>query len=139
VNSETIHRQLVGRRCKSLVVYEAHGPNGLIDGVAMLVLGLHVAGGREEWIRVFFDVGGWSWTTTNEPVAAPEDRAGELRFPIRDVASTLGVAGAEIRLAELVPRSGDAGRFLLGFDTGAMVSVEHDGDGTQLQIIPPAA
>jgi hypothetical protein len=139
VNSETIKRHLVGRRCNSLVVYEAHGPTGLIDGVAMLVLGLDLPSGRTEWVRVFFDVGGWSWTITNEPVAAPEDPAGELRFPIRDIAAALGVAGAEIRLAELVPRAGDAGRFLLGFATGGIVSVEHDGDRTSLQIIPPAA
>ena len=50
-----------------------------------------------------------------------------------------GVAGTEIRLAELVPRGETAARFLLGFATGVMVSVEHDGDRTHLQIIPPAA
>ena len=139
MNSETINRQLVGRRCTSLVVYEAHGPTGLIDGVAMLVLGVEIPGGRNEWVRIFFDVGGWSWTITNEPVAAPEDPAGVLRFPVRDVAGALGVPGSEIRLAEVVPRAGDAGRFLLGFATGGMISVEHDGDRTELQIIPPAA
>ena len=139
MNSETIKRHLIGRRCNSLVVYEAHGPTGLIDGVAMLVLGLDLPAGRTEWIRVFFDVGGWSWTIANEPVAPPEDSSGELRFPVQDVAGSLGVVGAEIRLAELVPRAGDAARFLLGFATGAMVSVEHDGDRTQLQVIPPAA
>jgi hypothetical protein len=105
----------------------------------MLVLGLDLPGGTNAWVRVFFDVGGWSWTFTNEPVAAPEDPAGELHFPVRDVAGDLGIAGAEIRLADLVPRAGDAGRFLLGFATGAMVSVEHDGDRTHLQTIPPAA
>jgi hypothetical protein len=120
-------------------VYEAHGLGGLIDGVAMLVLGLELGGGRKEWVRVFFDVGGWSWTTTNEPVPAPEDPTGEIRFPATDLGGALGIAGAEIRLAALVPRGGAAGRFLLGFATGAMVSVEHDGDRTHLQIIPPAA
>ena len=135
----TIKRHLVGRRCTSLVVYEAHGSAGLIDGVAMLVLGLGSLDGRKEWIRLFFDAGGWSWTTTNHPVAELEDPAGELTFPVRDVAGELGVAGSEIRLAELVPRGGAASRFLLGFATGAMVSVEHDGDRTHLQVIPPIA
>ena len=121
------------------MVYEAHDATGLIDGVAMLVVGLELAGGRGEWVRVFFDLGGWSLTVANEPVAPPEDPAGELRFPVRDVAADLGVAGSEIRLAEVVPRAGGGGRFLLGFATGGMVSVEHDGDRTNLQIIPPAA
>jgi hypothetical protein len=105
----------------------------------MLVLGLELPGGQNEWVRVFFDAGGWSWTTTNEPVAAPEDPTGDLRFPATDLAAILGVAGTEIRLAELVPRAETAGRFLLGFASGAMVSVEHDGDRTHLQIIPPVA
>ena len=139
MNTDTIRRQLVGRRCNSVLVYEARGPGGLIDDVAMLVLGLEAGGGSKEWVRVFFDVGGWSWTTTNEPVAPPEDPRGELQFPATDIAPTLGLAGTEIRLADLVPRGGDAGRFLLGFATGAMLSVEHDGDRTRLQIIPPAA
>ena len=136
---ETIKRHVLGRRCNSLVVYEAHGPTGLIDGVAMLVLGEDLPGGRSEWVRVFFDLGGWSLTVANEPVAPPEDPTGELRFLVRDVAADLGVAGSEIRLAEVVPRAGDGGRFLLGFGTGSIVSVEHDGDRTNLQIIPPAA
>jgi hypothetical protein len=54
---------------------------------------------NKEWVRIFFDAGGWSWTATNEPVAACS----------------------------------------LGFSTGAMLSVDHDGDRTNLQIIPPAA
>jgi hypothetical protein len=137
--SDAVHRRLVGRQCDSLLVYEAHGPGGLIDGVAMLVLGLDLTSGRKEWVRVFFDRGGWSWTATNEPVPPPEDPTDELRFPATDLGVALGVAGAHIRLAELVPRPGAAGRFLLGFATGAMISVEHDGDRTHLRIIPPAA
>jgi hypothetical protein len=137
--SDAVHRRLIGRRCNSLLVYEAHDSSGLVDGAAMIVLGLDDSDGSEEWVRVFFDVGGWSWTTTNEPVPAPEDPTGELRFPSTDLAALLGVAGTEIRLAELVPRAETAARFLLGFATGVMVSVEHDGDRTHLQIIPPAA
>lgn len=136
---DAVHKRLIGRRCHSLLVYEAHDSNGLVDGAAMIVLVLDQPDGGEEWVRVFFDAGGWSWTTSNEPVAEPEDPTGELRFPVTDLAALLGVAGTEIRLAELVPRGEAAARFLLGFATGVMVSVEHDGDRTHLQIIPPAA
>src|SRR5215471_4054677 len=136
---DAVHRRLIGRRCNSLLVYEAHDSSGLVDGAAMIVLGLDDSDSREEWVRVFFDAGGWSWTTTNEPVAAPEDPTGQLRFPSTDLAALLGVAGTEIRLAELVARGDTAARFLLGFATGVMVSIEHDGDRTHLQIIPPAA
>jgi hypothetical protein len=52
---------------------------------------------------------------------------GELRFPSETLPAP-SVAGAEIRLAELVPRAGDARRFLFGFATGGMVSVEPHGD-----------
>lgn len=139
MNSDTLRRNLIGRRCNSILVYEAHGPDGIIDHVAMLVLGFDLPDNRKEWVRIFFDAGGWSWTAMNEPVAAPEDPTGELWFPATDVAATLGVTDAEIRLADLVPRAGPAGRLLLGFSTGAMLSVEHDGDRTSLQAIPPAA
>src|SRR5690349_10572562 len=137
--ADAVHTRLVGRRCSSLLIYEAHNSAGLVDGAAMIVLGLEHSGGRREWVRVFFDVGRWSWTSTNEPVPAPEDPTGDLRFPANDVAAMLGIAGREIRLAELVPRAETSGRFLLGFATGAMVSFEHDGDRTHVQIIPPAA
>lgn len=78
---ETINRHLPGRRCSSLVVYEAHGPTEVIDSVAMLAVGLDLPGGRGEWVRVFFDLGGWLLTVANEPVAPPVDPAGELRLP----------------------------------------------------------
>ena len=67
------------------------------------------------------------------PLAAAEQyaKAGHPVLPV--------MPGAKVPLADLVPRGGDAGRFLLGFATGAMLSVEHDGDRTRLQIIPPAA
>jgi hypothetical protein len=73
----------------SLVVYEANSPTGLIDAVAMLVLGLASAR-RTEGVRVFFGVGGWSWTITSKPVASPRGRSGRAPFPIRDVAGALG-------------------------------------------------
>ena len=38
----------------------------------MVVLGLDHSDGREQWVRIFFDAGGWSWTITNERVEAPE-------------------------------------------------------------------
>jgi len=86
---ETIKRHLLGRTCNSLVVYEAHGPTGLIDAVPMIVLGVDLADSKRQWVRVFFDLGGWSLTVGNEPVPPPEDPAGELRFPVRDVAAAL--------------------------------------------------
>jgi hypothetical protein len=112
--ADAVHRRLIGRRCNSLLVYEAHDSDGLVDGAAMIVLALDDADGREEWVRVFFDAAGWSWTTANEPVAAPEDPTGELRFPVTDLAALLGVAGTEIRLAELVPRAESAARSCSG-------------------------
>jgi hypothetical protein len=121
------------------MVYEAYDSAGLVDGVAMLVLGLDQGTATGEWVRVFFDAGRWSWTASTEPPPEPEDPSGELRFPATDLAATLAVAGAEITLADLVARDGPSGRLLLGFATGAMISVEHDGNRSHLRIIPPAA
>lgn len=42
-------------------------------------------------------------------------------------------------MADLVPGTGQSGRFLLGLATDTIVSVEHDGDRSHLRIIPPAA
>src|SRR3954453_20709083 len=70
--SDVVHKRLIGRRCNSLLVYEAHDSSGLVDGAALIVLVLGQPEGGEEWVRVFFDAGGWSWTTSNEPVAEPE-------------------------------------------------------------------
>lgn len=30
--SDVVHKRLIGRRCNSLLVYEAHDSNGLVDG-----------------------------------------------------------------------------------------------------------
>lgn len=46
-----IQRRLEGRRCDALVVYEAHDAAGLVDGVAMLVLGLDLDQRGAEWAR----------------------------------------------------------------------------------------
>jgi hypothetical protein len=134
-----VHRKLQGRRCNAFIVYEAYDAAGLVDGVAMLVLGSDLTAPGGEWVRVFFDAGRWSWTASTDQLPDPEDPAGELRFPATDLAATLGVAGTEITLADLVPRAGRSGRLLLGFATGAAVSIEHDGDRSHLRIIPPAA
>ena len=37
-----------------------HDTAGLVDGVAMLVLGLDLDRPNGEWVRVFFDAGRWS-------------------------------------------------------------------------------
>lgn len=134
-----VQRKLQGRRCDALVLYEAYDGAGLVDGVAMLVLGLDLSDASGEWVRVFFDAGRWSWTASTARPLAPEDPDGQLQFPATDLAATLGVAGAEITLAELIPLAGRSGRLSLGFATGAAVSVEHDGDRSYLRIIPPAA
>ena len=134
-----VQRRLQGRRCDTLVVYEAYDAAGLVDGVAMLVLGLDLDLPHGEWVRVFFDAGRWSWTATTEQPPEPCDPAGDLRFPAIDLAATLAVGGHIITLADLVATPGRSGRLLLGFATGAIVSVEHDGHRSHLRIIPPAA
>jgi hypothetical protein len=139
VSPAAVQRRLQGRQCDALVVYEAYDASGLVDGVAMLVVGVDLAEPSGEWIRVFFDAGRWSWTTSTERPREPEDLAGELRFPATDLGVTLAVAGAKITLADLVPRAERSGRLILGFATGAAVSVEHDGTRSYLRIIPPAA
>ena len=65
-----VQRKLQGRRCDALMVYEAYDSAGLVDGVAMLVLGLDQGAATGEWVRVFFDAGRWSWTASTEPPRA---------------------------------------------------------------------
>jgi hypothetical protein len=134
-----VQQRLERRRCDAFQIYEAHDADGLVDGVAQLILGLDLETPGAEWVRVFFHAGGWSWTVSTERPSAPTDPSGELRFPATDLAELLAVGGAEIALADLVPRSGRTGRLLLGFATGVIVSIEHDGDRSHLRIIPPAA
>jgi hypothetical protein len=131
----SLSRRMEGRTCEALLVHEAYRGEQLLEGVVQLALRF----GPRAWARFFFAGGGCSWAEYTEAPPDPSDPRGDLRFVRVDVAEMLALGGHRITFAELAPRDGEAARLTLGFDTGALLTVEHDGQASRLRLIPPAA
>jgi hypothetical protein len=95
--------------------------------------------GPHSWARFFFANSGYSWWESTDAPPEPTVPGVDARFVAIDLANAHDLAGRQITLADLSPRGAKGARLLLGFDSGAMLSLEHDGEASHFQIIPPAA
>ena len=130
---------LEGKTCHALLVQAVWLGDELTEPANVVFVQTAAA----TWVRFYIDAGDLGWTIEPEPRAIPPyetDSGDSMRYPITDLGTQWGLAGATIERVTFEERQpAPAGLLILTFSDGRRVALINEADSSRLELLTAAA